>query len=117
MRRLFVIVFVMLGMVWQATAVAGPMALVHGEGALEHAFLHWQDKGHHHHDDGSYHQDDSDASVQHVALDAALGALALWSTLGLTVAALGTDMPALRESHAPPAPVLERLRRPPKLTL
>jgi hypothetical protein len=114
MRRVLVLVFVLLGMLWQATAVAGPMVLAPvGEG-LEHAVLHWQEEGHHHHDDGSYHRDDSEASAEHLALDASLGAPALWSTPLLTFAVLEADGPELRDSLPPPTPILERLRRPPR---
>lgn len=119
MRRVFVICWVLLSMLWQATAVAGPMVFAGSEGDGEHALLHWQEAGHHHHGDGDsdLHEDDSVASKQHVLLDDALSSPALYTAqFQLTVDR--SDNPLLIADERPtPSPFVEGLRRPPRHTL
>lgn len=114
MRRVLVLVFVLMSMLWQATAVAGPMALARAGEDLAHAALHWQEEGHHHHEDGGYTADGSYESMQHIVADAALGAPFIGATPTAAFPPNGSPSPRMSPEDHLPAPALERLRRPPK---
>jgi hypothetical protein len=118
MRRTIVVLLMLLSMVWQVTAFAGPMGLARAGEDLTHAVLHWQEAAHHHHEDGSYHQDASHESTAHVAVDAALAVPAIWSATALQIPAPGDGAhPTLTDVEADPGPSLQRLRRPPRTDL
>lgn len=113
-RKTAVLLLMVIGMFWQALAVAGQGGLSHAAEDLTHAVLHWSDTGHHHHDDGSYHEDDSAESTQHVALDGALSIPALWPTLDWPTFAAYRDAPPVTTSAALPPPFVDPFRRPPR---
>lgn len=117
MRRAVVVLLVLMGMLWQSFAAAGQGTLMSSGEDLAHSVLHWQETGHHHDEDGTYHQDNSDESSQHLALDSALGAPALWSAPQMKLAEVVETPPTVHDDRTVPGHIPERLRRPPRLNL
>ncbi|WP_047783938.1 hypothetical protein [Variovorax paradoxus] len=116
MRRRLALVFLLLSVFWQVIAIAGQVTAFAEAEEVGHAMLHWQSEAHHHHDDGSVTQDDSDESNQHVIADGCLSPSAVWLDTAFTFApAEGTPPPTAGEA-AKPAPHLDGLRRPPRLS-
>lgn len=114
MRRGVIVFLFMLSAFWQAAALAGhALALAQQEERL-HSAMHLQEVAHHHEDDGTVVIDDSQASIQHVALDGSVGTPPLGSAV--------TTLPAVFLSHKPtsldelvaPSPDLSGPRRPPR---
>jgi hypothetical protein len=116
-RKIVVAAFVVLGMLWQTMALAGQGM---GQGALGdagHSVLHWQSAAHHHHDDGGYHEDDSSDSTQHMVLDGALAVPGLCAGVEVLVFLPWALSPAALDDSPPASAFVDRLRRPPKLSL
>lgn len=106
----------LLAVLFHAIVAQGGWAAAGTSPQAGHAVLHWQGSAHHHRgDDGSHiHHDRSPESLKHVSFDCAVHAVALPS------AGLG-DLPPLPAATLfvaaalePPAPFLERLKRPPR---
>ena len=116
MRRGLVLVLLMISAFWQVIAIAGQATAFGNTDEAAHALLHWQEENHHHHDDGSVAQDDSEESVQHVVADGCLGSFAVWATASLGFARATALRPDMRIDATLPAPALDGLRRPPRLT-
>ena len=116
MRRLLSALLLLAVLAWQTVSVAeqGPLRKHSEEQA--HAQLHLQQTGHHHHDDGSLQLDDSAESIKHLAADAALSFVALWSTAPSPVASFRPPQPASSAAVGIPDPNPERIKRPPRLT-
>lgn len=115
MRSFLLIAVVLVSVLFQSIASAHQRLDVHAGNDLAHAMLHWDSEAHHHHEDGSLHHDDSDASLDHLNAEAA------WSLAGLASADLFALPPVAPVAaiaflnSAPPSPILEGLRRPPRL--
>ncbi|MGF6346802.1 hypothetical protein [Variovorax sp. W2I14] len=116
MRRRFAIFLLLLSAFWQAFAIAGQATAFADAQEIAHAVLHWQEEAHHHHDDGSVALDDSDESLQHVVADGCLGNSVIWLTTSFTFAPAIGARPLVADESLAPAPYLDGLRRPPRLT-
>lgn len=116
MLRRLVLALMFVSAFWQAFAIAGQMPAFSQAEEIEHAMLHWQEAAHHHHDDGSLSLDDSDESAQHVTADGVLGSAAVWSIAAFTFTPAESLRPVVTAEATPPWPLLDGLRRPPRLT-
>jgi len=114
MRRTAVLLVILFAMLWQSVALARVGSTVNVLADLEHAALHWQEKGHHHHEDGSYHLDDSKDSAQHVLSDHVTATTALLVTASHDVPPLGSAAPGGLHERLVPDPTLDGLLRPPR---
>ena len=103
-------------LIWQTVSVAEQGPLRNHSEEQAHALLHLQETGHHHHDDGSLQMDDSAESVLHLAADAALSFVALWSSASTLVDSFRPPQPAFSAAAGIPDPNPERIKRPPRLT-
>lgn len=118
MRKAPIIFLLVISLVWHSFATANVSAAYeHGEGAA-HAAMHLENEPHHHHDDGTLQQDGSDESVKHVYADGCANSAGV---MPAHFAALFDDLRAgaqfSNSATAHPPPVLEGLRRPPRLTV
>jgi hypothetical protein len=104
----------LLAMLWQSLAMAGPGSTVNALADLAHSTLHWQEEGHHHHEDGSYHRDDSTESVQHLVTDHLNASLALAAPASHDFPPLISALPDGLHETLVPNPVLDGLLRPPR---
>jgi hypothetical protein len=77
--------------------------------------MHWDAEAHHHHEDGSLHQDDSDASLDHLNSEAASSLPGLASAEFFAPPTVAPVVALAYLVAAPPTPILEGPRRPPRL--
>ena len=119
MRRLSVLIYLIVSLLWQAAAIAVPMEAVGDEDAATHAALHWQESGHHHHDgdDSGFHEDDSSDSRQHTLLDDGFSSPALYSTSAPSIDSWGSAAPPVLDDQHAPTPYVDKRRRPPRQIL
>lgn len=116
MIRRLAMFFVMLSVFWQALAVAGQMPVFASHEELEHAAMHLQEEGHHHHDDGAVELDESSDSKLHMMADGMPSAALEVFALNIPVPDWGSSPPSSALDSILPYPILEGLRRPPRLT-
>jgi hypothetical protein len=115
MQRSLALILLVVSFFWQALSVAGQLPLLAPSEEMEHAALHWQQASHHHHDDGTLMVDDSSASVLHVAADGLAGAPPAWAGDRFRFQAPGSAVPDAGDALSLPQPILDGLRRPPRL--
>jgi len=143
MPRRLVFVVLLLSMLTQAVMLGGRWPDANGAGAV-HTLLHWAGLAHHHHHQpapsredlegfeafgnlgapdtaaragsDTYHQDQSTDSTQHVAMDACLSGMALFTSWprALPTTQPCSVLPLARAEAARATPFLEGLQRPPK---
>lgn len=114
MRRSAILLVMLVTMLWQTVAVAQAGSMTNALADLEHASLHWQEKGHHHHEDGSYQLDDSIASAQHVLCDHVSATVAIVVSASHHFPCLGSAAPGGLHPTAVSGPTLDGLLRPPR---
>ena len=104
----------LIAMLWQSVAMARIGSTVNPLADMEHAALHWQEKGHHHHGDGSYHLDDSKESTHHMLTDHLSAALEMAAPSAHDFAPVGSSAPGGLHETRVPNPTLDGLLRPPR---
>jgi len=114
MSRLTLLFVMLTAMLWQSVAMARIGSTVNALADIEHAALHWQEKGHHHHEDGSYHLDDSKESVQHVVTDHLSASLEMAAPSSHHFSPLGSAAPCGLHETPVPNPTLDGPLRPPR---
>lgn len=103
---------------WHSLSFAGVGSVLTNGDEQRHEQLHFEGTPHHHgdHDDGDVHQDGSDASVNHVTMDAGLFAPALTSAIALSVLEQLPERPKPAAMPAATFTFMDGLERPPRLT-
>lgn len=116
MRKLLLTAILLISVLHQSVFAMSSQALSGHVGTdLAHAVLHGNDEPHHHHDDGTPHQDSSDESFEHLQAEAASNLPGLASALSFVAPPVSPAAAVAFLPASPPAPILESLRRPPRL--
>lgn len=119
MFRRFAWLLVLAALVGQSLGLSAHAATGARSQDLAHALLHWADQPHHHHDQddgGAPHHDDSHESRNHVTADGALGAPVLLPAPIAQGAIQAQPTPLRANEPVPPSPLLDGIRRPPRLS-
>lgn len=116
MRSKFALALMLFSILWQSFAVGGQAAALVDVHEVEHLAMHSLSEAHHHHDDGSVVQDDSDESRQHVVADGGVSSPFLRATTVFTLIPSAVTRPAMLDERPLPPPLLDGLRRPPRLS-
>lgn len=116
MRRKFALALMLFSILWQSLAFGGQAAAFADVHEIAHMAMHSLSEAHHHHDDGSVVQDDSDESRQHVVADGGISSPFLWAVTSFTLIPTDAARPAMMDERPLPPPLLDGLRRPPRLS-
>jgi hypothetical protein len=115
MRNFLLIAVLLSSVLFHSVASAHQRVKVHAGSDLAHAMMHWEGEAHHHHEDGSLHHDDSDASQDHLNAEAATSLAGLASADLFALPKVAPAAAVAYLSYPPLTPILEGLRRPPRL--
>ena len=116
MCRKFALALMLFFILWQPLAFGGQAAAFADVHEIGHMAMHSLSEAHHHHDDGSIVQDDSDESLQHVVADGGVSSPLLWAITSFTLIPTDAARPSMMDERPLPPPLLDGLRRPPRLS-
>ena len=116
MRRKFALALMLLSILWQSLALGGQAEAFADAHEVAHMAMHSLSGAHHHHDDGSVVQDDSDESWEHVVADGGVSSPFLQAATHFTLIPIYPARPPMMDERLLPAPLLDGLRRPPRLS-
>lgn len=104
----------LLAMLWQCLAMAGPLAPLQAGQGLEHTLLHSQATDHHHHDDASIHLQEADGTLPHQHAEGSFNTLGCLPSAWFSGGTFRPVAPVERAKPLAPSVDLEGLLRPPQ---
>lgn len=104
----------LLAMLWQCLAMAGPLAPSQAAQGFEHTLLHGQATDHHHHDDASIHLQEADGKLPHQHVDGGFNTPGCLPSAWYCGVAFRPMAPVERANPLAPSADLEGLLRPPQ---